>query len=216
MKQIQVLVKPLNNSYGMISGEFIFSLTMCVGFCIVLFSLNFTLSMVEVAQYIAFASARAHAAAHLDPNKQEQLAKDKFKELTNNNVLKPLFNNPDSNFFSVTDFEVRGGGQSGRNFENDYVSGDSTRIPQIGVRFTFIPRLLNIKMAFLGSTTDDDNPNGFSSKITGFLIREPTQSECWNLQIKERYSNILKLDPRYQILGGSNTSKYIPTEDNGC
>lgn len=215
MRQLKVFLKPVQNSRGFISAEFIFSLTICVGLCIALFSLNFTLSMAEVAQYIAFSSARAHAAGHLDPSKQEQLAKDKFNELINNSVLKPLFNNSDDGFFKLTELDVRGGGQSGRNFESDYKPAND-RIPMVGVRFNFNPRLLNLKIAFLGSTSEDPNGDGFSAKVTGFLIREPTQKECWDLQVKPRYTNILNLDPRYKILGASGASKYNPMEDNGC
>lgn len=215
MKQLRFALRPTLNSRGFVSAEFIFSLVVCVGMCIVLFSLNFTLSMAEVAQYIAFSSARAHAAGHLDSDKQEQLAKDKFNELINNPVLKPLFNSPDGGWFKLTDFDVRGGGESNRSFDSDY-SHSEDRVPQVGVRFNFNPRLLNLKIAFLGSTSDDNNGNGFSTKVTGFLIREPTQKECWNLQIKKRYTSILDLDSRYKALGSSGTNKYNPMEDNGC
>lgn len=215
MKQVRVHFKPLQNSRGLISAEFIFSLVICVGLVIILFSLNFSLSMAEVAQYIAFSSARAHAAGHLDPEKQEKLGRDKFNELINNHVLKPLFNNPDSSWFKVSDLDIRGGGQSGRSFKDDYKFKEN-RTPEVGVRFNFNPRLLNIKIAFLGSTSDDNNGDGFSAKVTGFLIREPTQKECWDLQIKDRYSNILNLDSRYKLLGNSGANKYNPLEDNGC
>lgn len=197
----------------MISAEFIFALVLCVGLCIVLFSLNFTLSMAEVAQYIAFSSARAHAAGHVDQTKQEQLAKDKFNQLINNPVLKPLFNNPDGGWFKLADLEVAGGGPSGQSFNSDYPSEDD-RVPQVGVRFGFYPKLLNLKIGFLGSTSEDGE--GFSAKLTGLLIREPTQQECWELQVKGRYEAILNLDPRYKLLGDTGKSKYIPMEDNGC
>jgi hypothetical protein len=205
--------KPVLNSRGMISAEFIFALVLCVGLCIVLFSLNFTLSMAEVAQYIAFSSARAHAAGHVDQDKQEQLAKDKFNELLNNPVLKPLFNNADGGWFKLADLEVTGGGVPGQSFNSDYPNQDD-RVPQVGVRFNFFPKLLNLKIGFLGSTSEDGE--GFSAKITGFLIREPTQKECWELQVKGRYETILNLDPRYKILGDSGKAKYVPMEDNGC
>lgn len=205
------LYKPVQNSRGMISAEFIFALVLCVGLCIVLFSLNFTLSMAEVAQYIAFSSARAHAAGHVDQGKQEQLAQEKFNTLINNPVLKPLFNNA-GGWFQLKGFEIRGGGNSG-DFNNDY-SYEEDRVPQIGVRFNFHPKILNLKIPFLGSTSEDGE--GFSATITGLLIREPTQKECWELQIKERYKAIMNLDPRYKVLGSAGINKYNPMEDNGC
>lgn len=201
------------NSRGMISAEFIFALVLCVGLCIVLFSLNFTLSMAEVAQYIAFSSARAHAAGHVDQDKQEQLAREKFNELINNPVLKPLFNKGDGGWFKLADLEVAGGGISGRDFGNDYPS-QAQRVPQVGVRFKFYPKILNLKVAFLGSTSEDDE--GFSANITGLLIREPTQKECFDLQVRTRYEAILNLDPRFKVLGDQGKNKYVPMEDNGC
>ncbi|WII73908.1 hypothetical protein QJS83_08470 [Bdellovibrio sp. 22V] len=209
------IFKPVQNSRGMLSAEFIFALVLSAGLCIVLFALNFTLSMAEVAQYIAFSTSRAHAAGHLDTDRQKQMGEDKFKALVNNAVLKPLFNNPDGGWFTLTDLDIRQGGLNGNTFENDYkVVAD--RVPQVGVRFNYNPKLLSVKIAFLGSTSDDPNGEGFTAKVTGLLIREPTFKECWDLQIKQRYSAILNLDPRYKVLGGSGANKYVPMEDNGC
>ncbi|MGZ3774196.1 MAG: hypothetical protein ACXVCY_11670 [Pseudobdellovibrionaceae bacterium] len=213
MRHLKVLLKPVKNSRGLISAEFIFSLAICVGMIIILFSLNFSLSMAEVAQYIAFSAARAHAAGHLDQDQQEKMAKDKFNEFLTNSVLQPLFNNPDNGWFKLTGLDIRGGGATGKSFQNDYPS-QKDRAPQVGVRFNFSPQLLNLKIAFLGSTTDDNTSNGFSAKVTGFLIREPTQKECWE-QIKIRYSTILNLDPRYKRIP-PDVTKYNPMEDNGC
>lgn len=213
MSLLRDISKPVRNSRGMLSAEFIFALVLCVGLCIVLFSLNFTLSMAEVAQYIAFSSARAHAAGHLDQDKQQQLAKDKFNELLNNPILKPLFNNSDGGWFKLADLEVAGGGASGMSFNSDYPN-EENRVPQVGVRFNFYPKILNLKIGFLGSTSEDGE--GFSAKITGFLIREPTQKECWELQIKSRYEAVLNLDSRYKVLGDTRKNKYAPMEDNGC
>lgn len=210
------ILKPIQNSRGIMTAEFIFSITLCAGLCVLLFALNFTLSMAEVAQYIAFSAARAHAAGHLDQDKQEQMAKDKFAELTNHKVLKTFFHAEGANWFKLSDVDVRGGGASQRSFDEVYPTfSEAQRIPQVGVRFTFSPSLLNFKIAFLGSTTEDPD-QGFSANISGLLIREPTQKECWELQVKPRYSAILDLDNRFQTLGGSGESKYVPMEDNGC
>lgn len=206
-------LRPIQNSRGFLTAEFLFALVLSAGLSIVLFSLDFTLSMAEVAQYIAYSTSRAHAAGHIDQDKQEELARNKFKELVNNPVLKPLFNNPDVGWFSLSEPDIRGGGPSGRSFD-DYPYQED-RVPQVGVRFDFKPQLLNMKIAFLGSTAEDPDA-GFSAKITGFLIREPTHQECYDLQIKKRYEAILNLDQRYKILGQSGAGRYVPMEDNGC
>ena len=215
MEQSKRAFRPLQNSRGMITAEFIFALVLSAGLCIVLFALNFTLSMAEVAQYVAFSSARAHAAGHIDQDKQEQLAKEKYRALLNTPALKNLFNNGAEGWFILSaEPDVRGGGATGRSF-NEYPTQVADRVPQVGVRFDFQPRILNLKLPFLGSTSEDPDA-GFSTKITGLLIREPTQFECWNLQVRQRYKAILDLESRYRILGASGENKYAPMEDNGC
>lgn len=205
----------MQNSRGMITAEFIFALVLSAGLCIVLFALNFTLSMAEVAQYVAFSSARAHAAGHIDQDKQEQLAKEKYKSLLNAPALKNLFSNGAEGWFILSaEPDVRGGGSTGRSF-TEYPNQIDDRVPQVGVRFDFQPRILNLKLPFLGSTSEDPDA-GFSTKITGLLIREPTKKECWELQVRQRYKEILNLDSRFRILGAPGENKYVPMEDNGC
>jgi len=215
MKQKLAGKSILNNSSGMITAEFIFSMTLVAGLCMVLFALNFTLSMAEVAQYIAFSAARAHAAGHITPENQVQLAQKKYAELKGNPVLAPIFGAGGTGWFRLSEqLEVRSAGASGATF-SDYPSASEDRVPQVGVRFEFTPRILNMKVAFLGSTTEDGPAP--SAKITGLLIREPTQQECWELEMKEvRRDAILNLDSRFQELGAAKISEYVPMEDNGC
>lgn len=206
--------KIITNSQGLISVDFIFSLVLCVGLCIVLFSLTFTLSMAEVAQYIAFSTSRAYASGHIDEDKQKELAQNKFANLMANGVLKPLFSQtPGSSWFQLSNLEIKGAGTSGQNFNGDYPYSED-RLPQVGVRLTFTPNILNLKVAFLGSTSLDGEP--FGAKITSFLIREPTSKECFDLQIKKRYDAILNLDSRYGNLANKGKNQYVPLEDNGC
>ncbi len=45
----------------------------------------------------------------------------------------------------------------------------------------------------------NDPDDGFSANVSGLLIREPTQEECW-AQVKERYRAIYNLDSnRYGV-----------------
>lgn len=218
MRKCPDFVKPMKNSRGMISAEFLFSLVLAASLCIVLFGLTFTLSMAEVAQYIAFSSSRAHSAGHVDQDTQRLMGKSKFDELVNNPVLKPLFNSQEAMWFALKDFEIRGGGQEGT-FNDDYRVGAENRLIYTGVRFTFSAKLLNMKIPFLGNTAEEsDGDGGFNAKVTGFLLREPTQRECWDGQILKRYDAILALDSRYKILGAAKSADYLraPSEDNGC
>lgn len=214
MVKTQQTGKFIKNSRGMISADFIFSLTLCAGLCLVLFALTFTLSMSEVAQYIAFSTARAHAAAHTTPDKQMQMGLDKFNELLSKPVLKDLFAGADGNsWFVLGPKPIIRNGLDGSNFSNEYPVS-TNEVPLTGVRIQFKPKLLNMKIAFLGSTSE--NPDeGFSAYVTSFIFREPTQDECWT-QVKARNTAILSLSSSYSTIGASTTNKYIPMEDNGC
>lgn len=207
----------LNNSRGMITTDFIFAMVICAGVCIVLFALNFTLSMVEVAQYIAFSTARAHAASQVDQNKQIEVARDKYRALLAQPAIATIFNKPGGEgWFQLSapnDVEIMGGGDFDSGF-TDYPSADD-RVPQVGVRFKFRPRVLNMRVAFLGATSEDPDA-GFETNVAALLIREPTAEECWRQQQQPRYDAILNLDGRYRTLGEARKSEYVPMEDNGC
>jgi hypothetical protein len=209
----------MNNSRGFIAAEFLFSIVLAAGLCIVLFSLTFTLSMAEVAQYIAFSASRAHSAAHVDQDQQEKMGQDKYKELLNTSALKNLFTADDSGWFQVSKTaDIRGAGANGKTFEDYENNSIADRVPQVGVRFDFKAKILNMKVPMLGSTTGEGTDDGFTAKVTALLIREPTQKECWELQVKERYKAILSLDSRYSKLDRNGDAVYraAAMEDNGC
>ena len=215
----------IRNDRGFIFADFIFALVLAASASIILFALTFTFSMVEVSQYVVFSASRAYVPGNVDSDRQEPLGKDKFKELLKNSDLAPLIGNPSGNWFilggSSQTLELKGGEDAGGTFD-DYAGykDDSGygRIPFVGARADFEAKLLSLNIPMLGRT--DDEGNGFKAKLTAFLIREPTQKECWDKQVKVRYSNIMNLDSRYQGSGTTNASgkinSYIPLEDNGC
>lgn len=217
MKDKRPFISSIKNSRGMITAEFIFSMVICAGICIVLFALNFTLSMAEVAQYIAFSTARAHAASQIDQNKQIEVARDKYRALLAQPPIATIFNKPDGDGWFVlstpNDVEIRGGGDFDSGFA-EYPTAED-RVPQVGVRFKFRPRILNMRIAFLGNTSEDPDA-GFEANITAMMIREPTVEECWRQQLQPRYDAILNLDPRYRVLGDARKNEYVAMEDNGC
>lgn len=207
----------IKNSRGMITAEFIFAMVICAGICIVLFSLNFTLAMAEVAQYIAFSTARAHSASQIDQNKQIEIARQKYTALLNQPAIAVVFNKPAGEGWielsRPNEIEIMGGGRMDAGF-NEYPYQED-RVPQVGVRLKFRPRILNMRIAFLGSTAEDPDA-GFEANINALLIREPSVEECWNQQLQPRYDAILNLDPRYRILGDARKNEYTAMEDNGC
>ncbi len=207
-----------NDNRGFISADFIFSLVLAAGVSIVLFALTFTFSVAEIAQYVVFSASRAYVAANVDSTKQEELGNSKFDELINNKELAPMLKSVGGHWFVLNNLDLRGGGEGGKTFNDEY-AGYEERIPFVGARADFEAKLLSLRIPFLGNT--DDEGNGFKAKLTAFLIREPNQKECWDLQIKKRYSSIMDLDNgRYKGSGTTNASSgindYVPMEDNGC
>lgn len=204
----------LVNEKGFLAADFLFSIVIASGLCVVFFCVTFTLSMVEVGQYIAYSVTRAHMAGHKTQDDQEKAAKTKFNSLQKNKVLNPLFSN---GWFEITNLDVRGAGTTGKDFSERYPGeGEPSRgVPQVGVRLNFEAKMLDIKVPLLGST--DPEGNGFKTFLTGLMIREPTVEECQNQIKNDRYKAILGLDPRFeQIAGSASESEYVPMEDNGC
>jgi hypothetical protein len=205
----------IRNSAGFLTADFLFAIIIASGLCMVFFCLTFTLSMVEVGQYIAFSVSRAHSAGHKTQDDQIAMAKSKFAALQKNKVLRPLFSN---GWFEITNLDVRSGGVTGKDFSDRYPRGPASEpfIPQVGVRLNFEAKMLSAQVPMLGKT---DSGNGFKAFLTGMLIREPSSEECFNQIRKERYKAILKLDKdnRFEKIAGSGSEKdYVPMEDNGC
>lgn len=207
-------VRVLRNTGGFLSADFLFSIVIACGLCAVFFCLTFTLSMVEVGQYIAFSVSRAHAAAHKTQDDQERMAKIKFSSLEKNRVLRPLFSN---GWFEIGNLEIRGGGESRKNFADRYPGPDSATlgVPQVGIRLSFEAKVLDIKFPLLGGT--DPSGTGFKAFLTGLMIREPSAKECRDQIKNDRYRAIMDLDKRFvRIAGHSSEQDYVPMEDNGC
>lgn len=204
----------LYGSRGFLAADFLFSIVIASGLCVVFFCLAFTLSMAEVGQYIAYSVSRSHAAAHKTQDDQEKAAKAKFASLQKNPVLRPLFSN---GWFEIGNLEIRGAGVTGKNFADRYPKEDSSAkgVPQVGIRLSFEAKMLNLKIPMLGST--DPNAGGFKAFLTGLMIREPTSEECRNQIKNDRFKAILDLDQRFNKIVGSAAEKdYVPMEDNGC
>ncbi len=194
---------------GFTSVEFLFALIISATFCMLMFAVCFTFTVVEISQYIAFSVSRSHMAGHIDQDAQENMAKNKFTALVKNPVLAPLFSN---GWFELTGPEIRGGG-SRQTFADQYPQNNSAA--QVGVRLLFNAKLLVIKTPLLGSTTSGDNE--FTAHVTGLLIREPTTKECQD-QLKRdvRYRALLDLDAGRFNIARPSADKYVAMEDNGC
>jgi hypothetical protein len=200
----------LGSSGGFVTTEFLFAIVIAFGMTLVTFALTFTLSTVEIAQYATFSSSRAHAAGNFDIDSQKKAARMKYSDLLEKSAFSNLFQN---GWFSVSksaDIEILSG--SDGNFGRDY-SSDTRKFE--GVRTTFTAKILEMQLPFLGKIQPDDD-KGFRARLTGFLIREPSQKECldymearkeklWDYDGQGRFSKFRK-----------NSTIATPWEDNGC
>ena len=216
------------NQGGFLTVDFLFAITMAAGLCMLMFAFATTLSMLEISQYIAFSTARAGIAGHLDEDHQIAAAQAKFASFADPGQfpsLAPLLKN---GWFQVDakslDIRLGGtGGTNGTDFNSDY-GYETNALPQQGVRFRFHAPIMEIHLPFLGSIEDADS---FGANITGLLFREPTQSECQGSMVTNvRWTAIKALDSsnRFQkalttvmsYQGHPSDNDYFGFEDNGC
>lgn len=190
--------KPLNNEKGILTLDFLFASVIVFGFTGILFSFAMTFSVVEVIQYISFASARNFTLAHLDESKQKERAQIKYDELIQNPAITPMLNNGW--------FEVRGA--QIQDFNDEY-RPDETQDSDIfwGVRIPFSAPILFKRVPFLGTTGDD--PESFTANVHSFLAREPTFKECQSF-IQQRAQQMTTLGFSF------DPSTVAIIMDNGC
>src|SRR5262245_14630249 len=99
------------NQRGFATVDYLFAFVLVSGFSIIVLTFSATLSMVEVVQYISFASARNFFAGNVNIARQQQMAASKFQELKANPIVQPLltsgwFELPDDSF--IVDANIPG------------------------------------------------------------------------------------------------------------
>lgn len=210
--------KSSGNESGFITAEFIFSIVLAAGVCSVLFALTFTFSVIEITQYISYSAARAMIAANMSPEDQAKAAEDKYTHLINKPALKGLFFG-DANTFELSEkIDVRIAGESKRDFSEAYRDSGSMagRVFFTGTRIEINPKILNMRIAFLGSTSETGESRDFLTKVTTILTRESSWQECNDLYVLRRYEAIGRMNDRFKQYGRAGASSYVPLEDNGC
>lgn len=207
--------KILNNSNGFLTIEFTVALLISVAFSVLFFVMAFTLSTAMVAQYIAFSVGRIYSGGHISVGEQETLAKSKFTKIKGKPGVGKLF----SQGWFTLDYDSRPfrSGVGGDTFGEYIGSPDGTKLATTGVRLVFTTKLFNLNLGPLGGTNPDDEV--FSAKVTGFMLRNPTQEECQKfMSVENRHRALIEIDDRFKNYDrnpGSN-SNYFPMEDNGC
>lgn len=206
--------KTLANEDGVLTVDFLFSFVLVMGFSVILFSLTLTLTAVEVAQYMTFASARAQNAAHHDPEAQNKIAIDKFQEIRTNPVLNIFFG---GNWFTVSSPDI----DDHSKIIPEYASPADGVSIFWGTSVTFTARILDIQIPFFGSTApeSDGSGAGFTTRIGSYLGREVTSDHCYNRVVTERWNSIRNLEVPGGVAPYTNFTQpntYIPISDNGC
>lgn len=192
---------PLKNESGLMTLDFIFALMVSLGFMMVLFSVAITLSLVEVGQYVTFATARAYMGAHETKELQAELARDKYNDAMSLSSIKT---------FLGSDWMKVGPPQLG-DFTDDYnepVAKDNATF--VGARIAIDARLLHLKVPFMGSTAEDSGVG--KATLNAYLMREVSTSECRENFNRQRYQKL-------KTMGNYNSAPGIQEKlitDNGC
>ncbi len=220
--------KLIQNQKGLLTLDFMIGIIITFAVMLFLFRVSFSLMMVEVSQYVAFSVARAQSAADVDLEKQRVAAKSKYNQIVKNPEWQHFFKgvfaignngNYSENFLKSGIGSVNGTAANGHFeeylYKSNYDGSDVSGIPFVGVVLPIKLGWLNMNIPLLGSTSETDQE--FKAKVTGFLIREPTQYECHDF-FKKRYQKVLNIDSsRFNhpsITRGINS--YVRMEDNGC
>jgi hypothetical protein len=204
--------KILRSSSGFVTADFVFSFLLSAMMTTLLFALCFSFTVIEISQYIAFSSNRAAIPARKNFDEQRGRVDEKFQQLSNNPVLRPLLTN---GWFTLALRDVRLQEDPNDNYD-EYNQGGSI-VPTSGVRLTLTAQILNLNLGPFGRI-ESETGDGFSLTIGSLLFREPTQTECQNL-IRTRYTRILELSDSYPVLGSvgsTDENGYFAMEDNGC
>lgn len=206
------------NQSGFITGEFIFAMVLAAGISTVLFAVTYTLSIIEITQYISFSSARALIAADESIDDQVLSSETKYKTLINHKHLKGLFFGDGSLFALSADPDIRTGAEGAQDFSDSYRDSQTSplRFAYSGVRVELTPKIMNLKIAFLGRTSETGEAKEFSTRLTTLLTREPSAKECREKFIQQRYEAIGRMTDRFKEYGRIGQRDYVPLEDNGC
>ncbi|OQW51137.1 MAG: hypothetical protein A4S09_10575 [Proteobacteria bacterium SG_bin7] len=200
----------MRNERGFLTLDFIFALVIVVGFSIVLFAISFTLSIVEITQYISFSSARSYYAGHLTPNDQIQLGIKKYQELLDQPAFKPLFRPGGWFELQTPDGAV---GDYNRIYTSKGARSTTSGFTYFGSRIKLIANIMDLRFPIIGATSD--RPGAFSANVASYISREPTEQECRDNFEVQRYLQILSLSSVYQAPGNDGKA-YVPMMDNGC
>lgn len=185
---------------GVLFVEFLFVFVISLLMIIYFFLLSMTFIQIEVAQYIAFKTAREYFLGNENQNDQRSAAGSKFVALKEGSALSaPLFfEAPNWWELEVLDF--------GDSFGTD--SEDRGLFE--GVRLQFTSKVIHASIPYIGGSGGEEE-----FIITSYLGREPTEEDCGNF-FRGKAARIQSWFNTHPLI---STSSSFPTQsagDNGC
>ena len=219
----------MKNNSGFIAAEFLFAFSMVIGCGILIFVLTFTLTTIEVAQYITWSAARSYAVGNLTAADSDKAALAKYKNLAS---MFPLLTGKgnSSPWFEMSPVPVTGtaveleiGPSSARDNKD---SSGQTRHSWDGVSANLDLKILKgLQVPFLGKIAA--NPSDFEFQVRSHLMRHPSQAECQTFFQNKYQDGILKVMSPKNLTGSTGASKtewkdlpqtgqIVMIEDNGC
>ena len=195
--------KKRKNSNGILTLDFIFSFLTMYGISMVFGLMAFTLMMSSVAQYIIFATNRAHISAHVNKNKQLEMGDRKFERLVSS--LSPFFGTTSQSWFQV---QLRAPDDSPPSLKSQKA---------YGYKLNYTANVMkNARFPIIGGPGDSTQEGNFGrATLKAYMYREPTTEECIRFN-RKRWEKILK---RFSNLGGGyirGSDAYGSSSDNGC
>lgn len=201
----------LLNQRGVTTIDFLFAIIIAGGLSAIVFAVTYTLTVVEVTQYIAFSTARAHLAGNVDMASQEKSARDKYEALTSSDAFRSLYS---GSWFSVSpanEIEIR---QGPTHFADDYpAQTEGNREVFHGVRINLTADILQMNLPFIGRVVPEDD--SFTTRVAAFLIREPSFDECKRF-LEDRQNAMWSVGGSRFSQFNRNASVDVAWEDNGC
>ncbi|MCB0342809.1 MAG: hypothetical protein H6626_12205 [Pseudobdellovibrionaceae bacterium] len=213
MKWSTLKPSKLKKQRGFITLDYLFAMTLILGLTVILFSLAITLTTVEIAQYMTFATARSYLGSHKDHESQFDYAQRKYAQLRNNGVFSGVL---DNGWFTLSK-EAKIIDEPAKEASQYTDHSPPDRQAFHGVQITLTSHILDFQIPFFGSTSGDSNDSdGFTTKVGSFLSREVTQKQCDYFN-SQRWQHIQQIGSgSYKEAGRYSRRGYQPVSDNGC
>ena len=197
--------KKQSKNRGILTLDFIFSFLVMYGIAMVFALMAMTLMMSSVAQYITFATNRAHISGHVSEDLQRDMGVRKFESLVSS--LGPFFGTNQQSYFRLQ-INLP---QAPQDF-----SGNTANLVKYGFNVDYTATILrNARFPIIGGPGDGVNNSFGRATLKAYMYREPTTDECrafndarWE-KIQQRFPNL-----NGSYISGSDA--YGSSPDNGC